>query len=255
MYKLPKLMYNYKSLEPYVDEKTMETHHTKHHASYVNNTNTIMSQVNDGNRIVTVLKDIMSRSEIYDPTIFKGLLLAAGGHLNHTLYFRGMSPHRSGAVKKRICQTLNDKITVGFESSDKLIDLFAEKALSVVGSGWVWLCYARSNVTLSICSETGTIGAACVKTGKIECKAGELVILTTKNQENPIMFSSELMPLIGMDVWEHAYYLKHQEKRKDYVFDFFKVLNWEFVSLLYEKQVVEGKGFEVDYDGEVVFEE
>jgi superoxide dismutase, Fe-Mn family len=191
----PRLNYSYSSLEPHIDADTMEEHYSVHYRNYTKNLNEAIQEekisVGDGTieeKIVEVLRGKMSDK----------LRNNGGGFLNHLIYFASLSPDSkapSGEIKKAIDEN--------FGSFSEFKKKFTETALSLFGSGWVWL---------------------------IQQPNGKLEIITTPNQDNPFMkkgFKGNI--LLGLDVWEHAYYLKHKANRKSYIGDFLKVVDWEYV--------------------------
>ncbi len=196
---LPKLSYAFNELEPFIDERTMEIHYTKHHQGYINKLNEIKStdmdyQVDD----ITKCKQLDPLSK--NKSVLRNNL---GGHVNHCLFWELLKPNPknddnlpTGKVVEAINQTFN--------SFDEFKKLFSEKATKVFGSGWCWLV---------------------LRNGKLE-------IETTENQENPFMRKSvvdrdKVIVLLALDVWEHAYYLKYQNKRADYISAWWKVINWD----------------------------
>lgn len=198
MYTLPELDYPFAALEPYIDATTMEIHYGKHHQTYVNNLNDALSGYPDlqKSRVEDLLKNIASvPSEIRTKVINNG-----GGHYNHNLYWKFLSPTKSapeGKLLKELDRT--------FGSVDTFREKFSTTALTYFGSGWGWLVVNNRN----------------------------LEILSTPNQNSPI--SDGKIPILGIDVWEHAYYLKYQNRRADYIQAFFNVINWGYVSKLFEK--------------------
>ena len=197
-FKAPRLGYKFNDLEPFIDAETMKEHFTKHFKGYVNKLNDALKGKRsvDGD-ILKVLKDIKK----YDDKVRNN----AGGVFNHELYFTLITPDGSKTPKGE----LKEDIIKTFQSIDKFKEEFTQASLSRFGSGWSWL-------TLT---STG------------------LKIHSTPNQDNPLMSYSEVkgIPIIGMDVWEHAYYLKHRSKRGDYIKDFFKVLNWDKAEEIYKQ--------------------
>ncbi len=198
-FKQDPLAYAYNALEPSIDALTMEIHYTKHAAAYCKALNEAAHTENvDVNKpIEDILKDI----SLYSSKMRNN----AGGHYNHELFWKCLSPKATQPSAK-----LADAITKAFGSFDAFKSQFADAAKSRFGSGWAWL---------TVNSE------------------GKLVISSTPNQDNPLMSVAEVkgMPLYGLDVWEHAYYLKYQNKRADYIDSFWKVLNWDFVSDRFQK--------------------
>jgi Fe-Mn family superoxide dismutase len=194
-FELPKLNYAYDALEPLIDLRTMEIHHTKHHAAYTANLNNAIAGTNDESKtIVQILK-----GDELTPAVRNN----GGGYFNHNLYWElltpGGSPTPEGELRKAI---IND-----FGSVDTLKELFSKAAITRFGSGWAWL----------------------VK------QDGKLVVGSTPNQDNPLMNVSDIkgIPILGADVWEHAYYLNYQNRRPDYIEAFWKLINWDVVSQLF----------------------
>jgi Fe-Mn family superoxide dismutase len=196
-YQLPKLPYDYDELEPYIDEQTMLIHHKKHHQSYVDGLNNTLEAISGSSHpqyITSVLTDLISIPENFRNKIkFFG-----GGFENHRLFWEMMNPDGGGSPGGKIA----DSIDVYYDNFDKFKKTFSNYALSIEGSGWCWLVF---NQTFN----------------KIE-------IITTENQNSPWIFNK--IPLLGLDVWEHAYYLKYQNRRDDYISSWWNVVNWDFVS-------------------------
>lgn len=192
MHKLPELGYSYDALEPYIDAKTMEIHYTKHHQAYVDNFNKAIQGVAsiEDKKVEEVIAEINKVPE----NIRAAVRNNGGGHLNHTFFWQ--------LLKKDIKPSglILDEINKKFGSMDKFKELFKAAALGRFGSGWAWLAVNK----------------------------GELEILSTPNQDSPI--SDGKNPILGLDVWEHAYYLKYQNRRADYADAFFNVINWEKVN-------------------------
>lgn len=195
---LPQLPYAYDALEPHIDKQTMEIHHTKHHQGYVNNLNKALKEL--GKQGNESLENICKNISSYNTAVRNN----AGGHFNHSHFWMWMKPGGGGAPSG----PLADAIKGTFESVDNFKTLFSDKAKGVFGSGWAWLAVG-SDKKLTLC--------------------------TTPNQDNPLMPVSETKgaPLLGIDVWEHAYYLKHQNKRPDYIAAWWNVVNWDEVSRLF----------------------
>jgi len=196
---LPALPYAYDALEPSIDKQTMEIHHTKHHQAYVNNLNKALSDLQkttDKNSLEDICKNVSK----YNTAVRNN----AGGHYNHSLFWTLMKPAGGGNP----AGSLMDAINSTFSSLENFKTTFSDKAKTVFGSGWAWLV-VDSNKKLSIG--------------------------TTPNQDNPLMDISEFKgtPVLGLDVWEHAYYLKYQNKRPDYISAWWNVVNWDEVSRLY----------------------
>lgn len=191
-FKLPELKFEKSALEPHIDELTMTIHHEKHHATYINNLNAALEGHADLEEwsIDRLLKELDHLpKEIQVPVRNNG-----GGHYNHTLFWEALTPHAKGPS-----DTLLKAIEEKFASFDSFKDLFKQAALKRFGSGWAWLVM----------------------------KDGQLDIISTANQDSPI--SEGYHELLGLDVWEHAYYLNYQNRRPDYVDAFWHVVDWEVV--------------------------
>ena len=196
MFTLPNLPYAHNALEPHVDALTMEIHHGKHHQAYVNNLNAAVEGTPMAGKS---LEDLMKQHSDVPAVRNNG-----GGHFNHSLFWTVMSPNGGGLPTGDLAADIN----ATFGSFDAFKEAFAKAAATRFGSGWAWLC---------------------VNT------AGKLEICSTANQDNPIMPSVGCAgtPILGLDVWEHAYYLKYQNRRPDYVSAFFNVINWAEVASRY----------------------
>ena len=193
-FELPKLPYSYDALEPTFDAQTMEIHHTKHHQAYVTNLNAaIAGTPMEGQAIEEILHNIASAT----PAVRNN----GGGHWNHSLWWTILSPNGGGQPTGAVA----DAITKSFGSYDNFKTEFTKAATTRFGSGWAWLC-KQPDGSLQICS--------------------------TPNQDNPLMPDAGCkgMPILGLDVWEHAYYLKYQNKRPDYIAAFFNLINWDEVN-------------------------
>ncbi len=195
-YELPKLSYGYDELEPFIDTETMKIHHQKHHQAYVDGLNKSLEQVGSASHpqyISSILANLKSIPESGQSAInFFG-----GGFENHRLFWETMIPNSDGIPGGK----LEDSIDVYFDNFENFKKVFSEKAISIQGSGWCWLVFNQTY-------------------NKIE-------IITTLNQDSPWVFQK--IPLLGLDVWEHAYYLKYQNKRSDYVKSWWNVVNWDYV--------------------------
>jgi len=194
---LPALPYALDALEPSIDARTMEIHHGKHHAAYVSNLNKAIAGVPElaGKPIEEILRRLDAVPESIRTTVRNN----GGGHYNHSLFWQSMKKGGGGAPKGALAKAIDAR----FGSYDKLREELAKAATTVFGSGWAWL-------TLD---------------------GGQLRIEQTANQDTPL--SSGRVPLLGIDVWEHAYYLKYQNRRADYVAAFFNVIDWDFVGSRY----------------------
>lgn len=192
-FELPQLPYAHDALEPHIDAKTMEIHHGKHHAGYTNNLNAAIEGTDlAGKSIEAILKNLdMNNAAVRNN---------GGGYFNHDLFWKVMSPNGGGQPTGAIA----DAINAAFGSYEGFKDAFAKAAATRFGSGWAWLCK----------------------------KDGKLEICSTANQDNPLMpgIGCGGTPLLGIDVWEHAYYLNYQNRRPDYINAFFNVINWDEVA-------------------------
>lgn len=199
-FELPKLKYAFDALEPHIDAKTMEIHHDKHHAGYTKKLNAaIEGSEMEGKTIENILKNLdMSNKAVRNN---------GGGFYNHSLFWEIMSPDGGGKPEGELAKAIDD----AFGSFDGFKEEFSKAAAGQFGSGWAWLC---------------------VKEG------GKASICSTPNQDNPLMPETGCggKPILGLDVWEHAYYLKYQNKRPDYIDAFFNVVDWNKVSSRYAKQ-------------------
>lgn len=195
---LPNLEYRYDALEPFIDRLTMEIHHTKHHAAYVNNLNNALKGIDAENNS---LGEILEHVSEYSPTIRNN----GGGHYNHSLFWKLLSPY-----KTKISDELLNEINTTFGTFEKFKEEFSDAAMKRFGSGWAWL---------------------------IVNDYGKLQIISTPNQDNPLMDVTAVKgyPLLCIDVWEHAYYLNYQNKRNDYIIAFFNIINWKEVDERFRK--------------------
>jgi superoxide dismutase, Fe-Mn family len=199
-FNLPKLPYAYNALEPYIDAQTMETHYTKHHQAYVTNLNNAIAGTDAENKS---LEDILANVDQYSAAVRNN----AGGHWNHSLFWNLLSPSPALAPSGKLSAAIDAK----WGSLDQFKEAFNKVAAARFGSGWAWLCV--ENDGLEICS--------------------------TANQDNPLMpgVGCQGVPILGLDVWEHAYYLKYQNRRADYIAAFWSVLDWKAVEINYLKAV------------------
>ena len=192
-FELPQLPYAYDALEPHIDARTMEIHHSKHHNAYVTNLNAAIAGTDlEGKSIVDLMKNLdMNNMAVRNN---------GGGHYNHTMFWEIMSPNGGGLPTGEIATAID----AAFGSFDAFKAEFSKAGATRFGSGWAWLC---------------------VKDGKLE-------VCSTPNQDNPLMpgVACGGQPILGMDVWEHAYYLHYQNRRPDYMEAFFNVINWTEVA-------------------------
>lgn len=193
MFKLPDLPYGYDALEPYIDEQTMRLHHTKHHQTYIDKVNKALEGSPLADKpIEEILADLDSAPEDIRMVVRNN----GGGHYNHTMFWEIMAPDQSGKPEGSIATAIDS----AFGSFDNFKEKFAEAAASRFGSGWAWLVD----------------------------NDGKLEITSTANQDCPI--SEGTKPVMGLDVWEHAYYLKYQNRRPEYIDAWWKVVNWSEIS-------------------------
>ena len=196
---LPPLPYDYNALEPHIDEATMRVHHLSHHQTYTDKLNGALAKLREDAThkhlakmgVVTLIQHLDEVPEALRKTVRN----SGGGYVNHAHFFDGMSPNGGGEPEGELA----DALRASFGSFEAFRKLFTLTALETFGSGWAWLVYDKAEATLRLTS--------------------------TANQDTPAM-QPGLLPLLGCDVWEHAYYLKHQSKRKNYIDDFFQVINW-----------------------------
>ncbi len=197
---LPKLPYAYDALEPYIDKETMEIHHDKHHAAYVNKLNETPSTNLDFSA------DDATKCKSIDKASSSVIRNNLGGHYNHSLFWTLLKPNPKGEPNLPVGQ-LNEAIKKNFNSFDDFKKEFTEKASKIFGSGWCWLILQE----------------------------GKLKIVTTPNQDNPLMkvVEEQGKPVLALDIWEHAYYLKYQNKRADYINNWWNIVNWQKADELY----------------------
>jgi Fe-Mn family superoxide dismutase len=194
---LPDLPYAFNALEPYIDARTMEIHHGKHHAAYTTNLNKALEGTADADRTI---EDILANISKFGA----GVRNNGGGFYNHNLFWTVMAPNAGGAPTGALAEAINQ----AFGSFDKFKEEFSAAAATRFGSGWAWLVVVD----------------------------GKLKVTSTPNQDNPLMDIAEVKgtPVLGLDVWEHAYYLNYQNRRPDYVGAFWNVVNWKQVAAYYE---------------------
>lgn len=200
-FSLPQLPYAYDALEPHIDAKTMEIHHSKHHQAYVDKLNAALKQASEwqDKPIETILTHLDELPEAVRTAVRNN----GGGHYNHSLFWESLAPNAGGMPSGELANALVQY----FGSFEKFQELFDAAATGRFGSGWAWL---------------------------VAHADGKLEILSTPNQDNPIMDVMTVTPLLGLDVWEHAYYLKYQNRRPEYIAAFWNLVNWEVVAVRYE---------------------
>jgi Fe-Mn family superoxide dismutase len=192
-FELPKLPYDFNALEPHIDARTMEIHHEKHHAGYVSKLNAAIEGTDlEGKSLEDLMKTVSSHSTAVRNN--------GGGHFNHSLFWTVMGPNKGGTPSGDLADAINST----FGSFDKFKDEFSNAAATRFGSGWAWLVVSN----------------------------GKLVVSSTPNQDNPLMDVADVKgtPILGIDVWEHAYYLNYQNRRPDYISAFWNVIDWDAVS-------------------------
>ncbi|EED66562.1 Superoxide dismutase [Mn/Fe] [Comamonas sp. PE63] len=197
-YTLPPLAYDYAALEPHIDAQTMEIHYSRHHQTYVNNLNAAL----EGSEYAQwSLDDLLAKVESLPQTLRQAVRNNGGGHANHSLFWQVMSPGGGGLPQNALAAAI-DKDLGGFENFKTE---FTKAAISRFGSGWAWLSVDRS---------------------------GKLHVESSANQDNPLMLGigSGNTPILGLDVWEHAYYLKYQNRRPEYIAAFYNVVDWNEVA-------------------------
>lgn len=221
-FKLPNLEFPYDALEPFIDEETMRIHHTKHHQAYINNLERTLKNNNLEERSLyhyvtkhRKIKDLKFKTR-------RDIANFSGGHYNHSLFWKMLcAPGTSAPIDSR----LRECIDKSFGSHDAMVSEFNDAAVSLFGSGWAWLCYSV----------------------KEEC----LVIRKTYNQDAICMKVAHIIPILGLDVWEHAYYLKYKSARPEYVANWWNVVNWGFVNRLFLEVALQGRRLHVESDGSI----
>ncbi|NCU18744.1 superoxide dismutase SodA [Pallidibacillus pasinlerensis] len=195
-FELPKLPYEYDALEPHFDKETMNIHHTKHHNTYVTNLNNAVEGTEFANKSV---EELIANLDAIPENIRTAVRNNGGGHANHSLFWEILSPNGGGEPTGELAEAINAK----FGSFEAFKEEFTKAATTRFGSGWAWLVVNN----------------------------GELEVTSTPNQDSPIMEGKT--PILGLDVWEHAYYLKYQNRRPDYIGAFWNVVNWDEVAKRY----------------------
>lgn len=197
-YQLPELPYPYEALEPHIDAKTVQIHHTRHHQTYINNLNTAIAGIVWEQLSI---EQLVAKSNELPATLRNIVINQGGGHANHSLFWTVMSPTGGGKPNGALANAIERDLN----GLDTFKDTFTKAALSRFGSGWAWL---------SVTSDK------------------KLVVESTGNQDSPLMHGN--MPILGLDVWEHAYYLKYQNRRPEYIEAFYQVVNWDEVARRYQ---------------------
>ena len=197
-FELPPLPYDYNALEPYIDEQTMQLHHDKHHAAYVNNLNAALQ--NNSEFASLSIEDLVKRLNEVPDNIRAAVRNNGGGHLNHTMFWQIMKPNGGGQPTGELASAIGQ----AFGSFDQFKAAFNDAGVKRFGSGWTWLVLDQS---------------------------GKLSVMSTANQDNPL--TDGLFPVMGNDVWEHAYYLKYQNRRPEYLNAWWNVVNWDEIASRY----------------------
>ncbi len=198
-FEVPPLPYDYNALEPYIDTQTMQLHHDKHHAAYVNNLNNALQ--NQSQLASWTVEDLVQRINEVPESIRTAVRNNAGGHVNHSMFWQIMKPNGGGEPTGE----LGSAIQQAFGSFDQFKAAFNDAGVKRFGSGWTWLVLDRS---------------------------GKLQVISTANQDSPMM--DGMFPVMGNDVWEHAYYLKYQNRRPDYLAAWWNVVNWDEITHRYQ---------------------
>lgn len=200
LYTLPVLPYAYNALEPFIDAQTMELHHSKHHQAYIDKLNKALENYQGDSNLSVLFQD-----KNINPAIRNN----GGGHYNHSLFWELLKPNPDKKINVPTGK-LAEAINTSFKSFDEFKNQFTDKATKIFGSGWCWLIKQND----------------------------KLVICTTPNQDNPLMALAEQQgkPILALDVWEHAYYLKYQNKRADYIANWWNIINWEKANEIYESK-------------------
>lgn len=198
-HRLPPLPYAYDALEPHIDAQTMEIHYSKHHQTYINNLNTAL----EGTSYAEVpVEDLLIRLDEMPPNLHAALINQGGGHANHTLFWTVMSPAGGGEPRGELAAAIDAELG-GFAA---FREAFTKAALSRFGSGWAWLSVTPQRT---------------------------LVVESSANQDSPLMHGN--IPILGLDVWEHAYYLRYQNRRPEYIGAFYNVIDWDEVARRYRQ--------------------
>lgn len=215
-FNLPELKYKFDALEPIIDKKTMEIHYKNHHSGYVNNLNQALLKIENNKENIIIDNDIeyflknLHKIDNQNINLKKIIKDNGGGHFNHTLFWNVIDPNYDKLNYKNL--EIIKKVIYNFDSIENLKLKIIEFGIKRFGSGWVWLVLNNKN---------------------------NLEIISTPNQDNPLMYNyninNKIYPLMGIDVWEHAYYLKYQSQRAEYLKNIFNIINWNFVNTNYLK--------------------
>ncbi|MEX0660168.1 MAG: superoxide dismutase [Balneolaceae bacterium] len=200
-YKLPDLPYAHDALKPHIDEQTMKVHHGKHHQGYTNKVNAAL----EGHEFAELpIEEVLQRINEVPEKVRQAVINNGGGYANHKLFWEVLSPNGGGNPTGSVAKAIDDT----FGSFEEFKEKFSSTAAGQFGSGWGWLCVDNS---------------------------GDLKVISTPNQDSPLM--NGLTPILGVDVWEHAYYLHYQNRRPDYISAFWNVVNWDQVEKNYKEAI------------------
>jgi Fe-Mn family superoxide dismutase len=202
LFTLPKLPYAYDALEPHIDARTMEIHHTKHHQAYVSNANKALEKYPD--LLALGAAGLLAKLDAVPEAIRMAVINNVGGHVNHSFFWESLAPSAGGEPKGELAAAIQKT----FGGIDAFKSQFSDAAMKRFGSGWAWLVVAHGGLTLR----------------------------STANQDSPL--SDGATPVLGLDVWEHAYYLKYQNRRADYVTAFWNVVNWDQANVLFHRATI-----------------
>ncbi|KAI5148255.1 superoxide dismutase, Fe-Mn family [Enteropsectra breve] len=216
----PMILYKYQALEPYIDAETMEVHYEKHHSAYVSGLNGLSDAGKYDNTMLASFLSGLFKNEGISEEDKKILLNHGGGHFNHSLFWEFMSPKSS---EKDISHFLAERIAHDFKTLENFKKEFSDAALKVFGSGWAWYVFDK--------------------------KQNKSYITTTKDQINPVMENPDCVCMLGLDVWEHAYYIRYRNERARYINSWWNVVNWEMVSQLHDKVAMAGEKLSLTVDG------
>lgn len=222
MYRLPLLPYEYDALSSNIDERTMKIHHTVHHQKYIDNLNNALKNTEYPETSIGELIQLIKKTSDLDNSLRNVLNFNGGSHYNHTMYWHCMSAE---PTHNEVASTLESQINKDFGGAGQLKSTFLKACMDMTGIGWQWLCYDKKNK--------------------------KLVLSTTYQQDNPLMLSDNLFPILACDQWEHAYYLRFNANKKAFLESWYEVINWKNVSLFYD--MVAEKNMMIDFmsDGKV----
>lgn len=219
---LPKLKYPYDALEPIIDEETMKIHHTRHHQAYINKLENTLKNVEQPLEDINYYIYNWRKIKNVKYRVKTDIINFSGGHFNHAFFWNVMCPQ---GKSEPICNELTVYINKAFGSFDKMVETFNSAAESLFGSGWVWLCYDMIDDTLAI--------------------------RKTPNQDCIVTRATRFVPILNLDVWEHAYYLKYKNDRSTYIKNWWKIVDWGCVSKIFVKLALNKKPLRINPDGSI----